>query len=337
MATSTASVLASPPYLPPASRPKTCPAESQELDVENEEDSFSDMVILASGSCESRSTSPSVNSDCSEAEVMAAAPDTLKEDSSWGREVQQHKGMVEDNESTENSELDQVHEDCTAAIACTEAFPVVFACSVEQVRAAEESDVQCSLRIYRQEASIILRQPRVMDSIRAFNHRDGVSHEGGEVCDSFSCDSQDSSEGVVKLHESLSQADCEENSAGDEEKSGAMPMAEKEEDDPGNTPGRHGDSLAPILLLLAAAAGAALVAAVVQPFGANLSSGIIAIAVFFSLSKWHTPPMTGENLHGPATHARPHRIQLGAKTVHYSYFLSFRRRALHSHAGNPIN
>ncbi|XP_063887296.1 uncharacterized protein LOC135114936 [Scylla paramamosain] len=290
MAASAASLLTPPPHLHPASQPKTCPVESQELSVGSGEDSLFDTVILPSGSSETRSTSPSEDSDCSEAGFMAAARSTFKEDPSWSHEVHEHKEMAEDTESAENNELNQVHEDCTAAIACTETFPVVFACSVEQVRAADESDVQCSLRIYRQEASIILRQPRVMDSIRAFNHRDGVNHEGGEACDSFPCDSRNSSGGVVRLHESLSQVDHEENPAGDEQKSGTVPGTEKEEDDPSNTPPRHGDSLAPILLLLAAAAGAALVAAVVHPFGANLSSGIIAIAVFFSLSKWHTSP-----------------------------------------------
>lgn len=280
MATSTASILAPPPHLQPASQPKTCSAESTELGIGNEEDSFPDMVILASGSSEPRSTSLSEDSDCSEAGDTAVAP-------SWSHKVQEYKEMVEDGDQTKlQTELDQVYDDCTAAVGCTEAFPVVFACSVEQVRAADESDVQCSLRIYRQEANIILSQPRVMESIRAFNHRDGVSHEGGEMCDSFSFDSQDSSREVLKPHEPLS----EENSAGDEQKSGAMSGAEKEEDDPSSTPVRHSDFLAPILLLLAAAAGVALVAAVVHPFGANLSSGIIAIAVFLSLSKWHTPP-----------------------------------------------
>lgn len=290
MAASAASVLTPPPHLQPATQPKTYPAEPQELGFGNENDSFSDMVILPNSSCESRSTSTSEDSDCSEVGVVAAASSTPRKDPSWSQEVQEHKEMAQDTESAENNELDQVHQDCTAAIACSEAFPVVFACSVEQVRAADESDVQCSLRIYRQEANIILRQPRVMDSIRAFNHRDGVNAEGGKACDSLSCDSRDSSRGVVELHESLRQADSEEIPAGDEEKSGAVPAAKKDEDEASNTPPRHGDSVPPILLLLAAAAGVALVAAVVQPFGANLSSGIIAIAVFLSLSKWHTPP-----------------------------------------------
>ena len=313
MAAPVASIL-TPSHLHPPRPHKMCPKESRKLSIsEDEMEAFNGVVIVLAGSDGEGNTSPLKDDAPSDEGVMATIPSTCEDAPTRSQEVKKREDIVEC--TTESA--DPTHDNCTATIACTETIPVVFACSVEQVRAADEADVQCSLRIYRQEANIVLRQPRVAESILAFNQRDEDSHEDNDASDSLPYDSQDPSENTVKLPESISQSE-------DDLERRATYEPEKSENNPSNNTQQDNDSLPPLLMFLAAAAAVALVAAVVHPLGANLSSGIIAIAVFLSLSKWYmSARSSGWKVESDSRHARPHLNNQCTRTVpYYIYFFS---------------
>lgn len=266
----------------------------------------------------------------SEAEAEAAtgtdfeeAPNGLAQRPCGGHENEGQKGKTRNDIGSPISQGSQPTPDdcCAASVACSEVLPVVFACSVEDVKAADEP-VQRSLRIYRHEASIVLRQPRVLSYHRVDDQRDGGSQarqEPQEPADSNSGGDPATLEDMMNPLEALSPPEAEEQPAGDGKDTGENNKAEREHSGASTDPTPDSDSLAPVFLfLVTTAAAVTIMAAVVHPFGANLSSGIIAIAVFLSLSKWHTSLVTpGGAASRTPRHARLPRVHRCTKTVHY--------------------
>lgn len=255
--------------------------------------------------------------------VFEEAPNDPAQRTDGGHENEGQRGKARnDSDSPIPQEAQPTPDDCCAAsMACSEVLPVVFACSVEDVKNADEP-VQRSLRIYRHEASIILRQPRVLSCHRLDDRRDGGSQARQEpqgFADSNPGDDPATLEDMIDPLEAVSHSEAEDKPAGDGKDTRGNNEAEREHDDASTDPTADSDSLAPVFLfLVTTAAAVTIMAAVVHPFGANLSSGIIAIAVFLSLSKWHTSLVTpGGAASRTPRHARLPRVHRCTKTVHY--------------------
>lgn len=307
MAASAASLLTALHSLKHSDELQTCPVESISLSV-HEDTTWAqeDMLSVTAGSNEATNSSTLTGglAEDGEAEVEAAAV-TISEEASSGPAPRPCEGHEEEQEGKTKGgigslvprEAQQTLDDCCAAsMACSEVLPVVFACSVEDVKAVDEP-VQRSLRIYRHEASIVLRQPRVLSCRHADEQRDvenQVRQELQGLAETRPCDDPATPGDIMEPLEAVSDSEAEDQPAGDTMDTRGISKEEAEHEGPSDDPTLYTDaSLAPVFLLLVTTAAAmTIMAAVAHPFGANLSSGIIAIAVFLSLSKWHTSLVT---------------------------------------------